>query len=360
MFYYAYSNITILIGRLNSNLSLMLLNGNIYMIQLYSLSGSQLTLTEPAHAEANKDDLIWVDLHNPTIEETSFAAQLTEAEIPTREDMKEIEESNRFYTENGTQYFTIPILHLTAEDHREISPITFILNANRLITLRYSNPRSFSIYANSAAKASSGLITAKSTGLTVLVGLLEATINRLADILEGVAARIDAASRAIYHRSGQSKPMSTKEFREVLTQIGAQGSFLSHVRESLSGMSRMLVYLSATSTSNNSKKESRAPIKSLERDVQSLTNYVDYLTNKITFLLDTIVGLISIEQNAIIKIFSVAAVGFMPPTLVASIYGMNFSVMPELNISWGYPMALGLMVASAVVPLIFFRKKGWL
>ncbi len=330
------------------------------MIQLYSLSGTQLTATDPALSETNCGNLIWVDLLNPTVEETHYAAKLTDVEIPTREDMKEIEESNRFYVENGTQYFTIPILHLTAEDHREISPITFILNAHRLITVRYSDPRSFSTYASGAAKTANGLFTAKSNGLTVLVGLLEATINRLADILEGVAVRIDAASRSIYRRGSQSKPMSTKEFREILTQIGGQGSFLSHVRESLSGMSRMLVYLSATVTGTNTKKEGRASVKSLERDILSLTNYVDYLTNKITFLLDTIVGLISIEQNAIIKIFSVAAVGFMPPTLVASIYGMNFSFMPELNSPWGYPMALGVMVASAIVPLLFFRKKGWL
>ncbi|MDA4633626.1 magnesium transporter, partial [Escherichia coli] len=92
----------------------------------------------------------------------------------------------------------------------------------------------------------------------------------------------------------------------------------------------------------------------------SLSTYVDFLSNKITFLLDTVVGLISIEQNAIIKIFSVAAVAFMPPTLVASIYGMNFEFMPELKTMWGYPMAIGMMIASAVIPLLIFRKKGWL
>ncbi|RZI59541.1 MAG: magnesium transporter, partial [Zymomonas sp.] len=101
-------------------------------------------------------------------------------------------------------------------------------------------------------------------------------------------------------------------------------------------------------------------VKAMSRDITSLNDFVAFLSNKTTFLLDTTVGMISIEQNAIIKIFSVAAVGFMPPTLVASIYGMNFKIMPELDWQFGYPMAIGLMLISAVLPLIFFRHKNWL
>jgi magnesium transporter len=132
------------------------------------------------------------------------------------------------------------------------------------------------------------------------------------------------------------------------------------MRESLAGVRRLLVYITANSSPKTQAKDTRSWLKTLERDAQSLENYVDFLNNKINFLLDTIVGLISVEQNAIIKIFSVAAVGFMPPTLIASIYGMNFSFMPELTEQWGYPAALGLMVISALIPLYFFRRKGWL
>jgi magnesium transporter len=218
----------------------------------------------------------------------------------------------------------------------------------------------FSTYILRSTKPGNGLISPKCSGLSIMLGITEATTNRLADILEGVAGKIDAASHSIYRRQPKARPMTTEDFRHILTQIGGQGTFLSRMRESLAGISRMLVYLSAINNPAAGKKETRSWIKSLERDTQSLTAYVDFLSNKVTFLLDTIVGLISVEQNAIIKIFSVAAVGFMPPTLVASIYGMNFSFMPELQSPWGYPMALGLMIASALLPLYYFRRKGWL
>jgi magnesium transporter len=330
------------------------------MITLYSLSGDHLEKTEVEPGTPLPDNVIWIHLSTPGVNEDHIVEAWTGISIPTREDMTEIEESSRFYMENGAQYLTVPILHAVDLDHRELAPVTFILHGSRLITVRYADPKSFTTYILRSTKPGNGLISAKCTGLSIMLGITEATTNRLADILEGVAGKIDAASHSIYRRQPKARPMTTQDFRHILTQIGGQGTFLSRMRESLAGISRMLVYLSATSNPATGKKETRSWIKSLERDMQSLTAYVDFLSNKVTFLLDTIVGLISVEQNAIIKIFSVAAVGFMPPTLVASIYGMNFSFMPELTSPWGYPMALGLMIASALLPLYYFRRKGWL
>lgn len=330
------------------------------MIQIYTLVGDHLEQADIQPGQLLPANTIWIDLVSPGVSEDKIVEGLTGMSIPTHEDMSEIEESSRFYIENGAQYLTAPILHAVDLDHRELSPVTFILKGSMLITVRYSDPKSITTYLMRAMKPANGLISAKCTGLSIMLGILEATTNRLADILEGVAGKIDAASHAIYRRPAKVRPMTTNDFKHILTQIGGQGTFLSRVRESLAGMSRMLLYLTLNSSASANRKETRTWIKSLERDVQSLTTYVDFLSNKVTFLLDTIVGLISIEQNAIIKIFSVAAVGFMPPTLVASIYGMNFSFMPELQSPWGYPMALALMVASAIVPLLFFRRKGWL
>lgn len=330
------------------------------MITLYKLNADHLVRIEVAPGEALPSDVIWIDLFSPTPSEDRIVEAWLGIDIPSREDMTEIEESNRFYMENGAQYLTAPILHAIDLNHRELTPVTFILSDNRLVTVRYADPKSFSIYIARASKPGNGLITPKCNGLSIMLGLTEATTNRLADILEAVAGKIDAASHSIYRRQPKARPMTTEDFRHILTQIGGQGSFLSRVRESLAGISRMLVYLTVINSPVGSRKEARSWIKSIERDTQSLTTYVDFLSNKVTFLLDTIVGLISVEQNAIIKIFSVAAVGFMPPTLVASIYGMNFSFMPELNSPWGYPMALGLMIASALLPLLYFRRKGWL
>lgn len=330
------------------------------MITLYCLNGDHLESVEVEPGNPLPENVIWIDLLAPGVNEDHIVEAWTGISIPTREDMTEIEESSRFYMESGAQYLTVPILHAVDLDHRELAPVTFILHGSRLVTVRYANPKSVSIYIARATKQGNGLIPAKCSGLSIMLGIIEATTNRLADILEGVAGKIDAASHSIYRRQPKARPMTTEDFRHILTQIGGQGTFLSRMRESLAGVSRMLVYLSAINSPVATKKDTRSWIKSLERDAQSLVAYVDFLSNKVTFLLDTIVGLISVEQNAIIKIFSVAAVGFMPPTLVASIYGMNFSFMPELNSPWGYPMALGLMVASALLPLFYFRRKGWL
>jgi magnesium transporter len=329
------------------------------MIFIYTLNDDHLVPQVAKIGDELPPTAVWIDLLNPTHEEDVQTEAWTKATVPTHEDMTEIEESSRFYAENGAQYLTASIIHSTEQKHHGIAPITFILTGTVLVTVRYSEPKAFSLYIARATKPGNGLITPKCSGVSILLGLIEAITDRLADILEGVAGDIDLNSFAIFRRSERDKPMTTKNFRDSLTRIGGQGAFLSKIRESIAGVSRLLVYMAATSE-QNTKKETRAWVKSLERDTQSLSTYVDFLSNKITFLLDTVVGLISIEQNAIIKIFSVAAVAFMPPTLVASIYGMNFHFMPELDKVWGYPMAIGLMIASAIIPLLIFRKKGWL
>jgi len=330
------------------------------MIYVYALEGDYLMVSAALPGAEMPANAIWVDLLNPTHEEDLHVENWMKASIPTHDDMREIEESSRFYAEDGAQYMTAPILHSTGEKNHGIAPISFILTGQRLVTVRYTEPKSFNLFISRATKPGNGIINDKCTGVSILLGIIEAVTDRLADILEDVAGRIDLNSHAIFRRSETDKPMTTKNFRDSLNEIGIQGAFLSKVRESITGVSRLLVYLTAYTDQQPNKKDTRGWVKSLERDTQSLSTYVDFLSNKVTFLLDTVVGLISIEQNAIIKIFSVAAVAFMPPTLVASIYGMNFHFMPELDETWGYPMALGLMIASAVIPLLIFRKKGWL
>ncbi|MCX8281318.1 magnesium transporter CorA family protein [Phyllobacterium sp. 0TCS1.6C] len=330
------------------------------MITIYTLDKDRLVAQAAKAGDPLPDGTVWIDLLHPTREEDLQTEEWTKAAIPTHEDMVEIEESSRFYSEAGSQYLTASILYAGENNHHSIAPISFILAGKFLVTVRYSEPRAFTLYTSRATKSGNGLVSENCSGVTILLGIIEAVTDRIADILEGVASEIDHNSAMIFRRSEKDRPMTTKNFRDSLTRIGGQGAFLSKIRESTAGVSRLLVYMTAITDQNSYKKETRAWIKSLERDTQSLSTYVDFLSNKITFLLDTVVGLISIEQNAIIKIFSVAAVAFMPPTLVASIYGMNFQFMPELSQVWGYPMALGLMVASAVIPLLIFKKKGWL
>ncbi|PYE85308.1 magnesium transporter CorA family protein [Phyllobacterium leguminum] len=329
------------------------------MIKIYCLDSDHLILVQEEAGSSLPANSVWIDLIDPTAEEEKAVEKWIGVNIPTRADMVEIEESSRFYMENGVQYLTAPILYTVGTEQRMTAPISFVLAGKLLVTVRYTEPKAFAIYIERAMKPGNGLVGAKCSGLSVLLGLVEAATDRLADILEAVSEKIETESQSIFHLRAHERPMTNKDFRLLLTHIGRQGAFLSKVRESLAGISRLLVYVTANMPSGAGKDKADW-IKSLGRDTVSLENYVDFLSNKINFLLDTVVGLISVEQNAIIKIFSVAAVGFMPPTLIASIYGMNFHFMPELKEIWGYPLALLLMVVSALLPLVYFRKKGWL
>lgn len=330
------------------------------MLTAYLKEGECLLPAAVDLAAGIPDGIAWIDLNTPTKEEERAVETLLGVDIPSREEMGEIEESSRFYTENGMQFMTASVIHSSHVGSPGVAPITFILAGNRLVTLRYSDPKAFMQFVARIAKPGNGIVAPKCDANWLFLGLIEAITDRIADILENVASGLDGTSAMLFSTEPGGRPMGTPAFREALRSIGKEGAFLSKVRESLAGISRMLVYLSAGTINGKTIKESRAWMKSLERDTQSLNDYVGFLSNKITFLLDTVVGLVSVEQNAIIKIFSVAAVVFMPPTLIASIYGMNFHHMPELSWPLGYPLALGVMLLSAFVPILYFRRKGWL
>ena len=159
----------------------------------------------------------------------------------------------------------------------------------------------------------------------------------------------------------RSRTTRTRDFESIIEQIGREGDLLGMVRESLVSINRLLTYHNAVEDADKkATRDARVRLKILQRDVASLSDHSSYLSGKINFMLDSTLGLINLEQNQIIKIFSIAAVCLMPPTLVASLYGMNFKHMPELEWTYGYPMAIGLMLISAIVPVIYFRRKGWL
>lgn len=329
------------------------------MLKMYTIADHRLVLAEPAAEAAMPDGLVWIDMIEPTAEEDARVEAIAGISIPTRDEMREIEESSRFYAENGTLYLTCPVIYAADSGVPGIAPITFVLSERLLVTVRYSRPQPFDFYVAHAGKSGNNLVSDGCEPTAVLFGLLESITDRLADVLESVSQRLDAESTRLI-TGARGKPMSTAEFRTGLQSIGREGEFLGKVRDSLSGLARLILYVQNNGRPEKSKSVARTWLKSLQRDVQSLTEQVSYLSERTIFLLDTVVGLVSVEQNAIIKIFSVAAVVFMPPTLVASIYGMNFEHMPELQWLLGYPFALGAMVVAAVVPLLFFRAKGWL
>jgi magnesium transporter len=227
------------------------------------------------------------------------------------------------------------------------------LSHHRLVTIRYDEPRPFALVSNKLARQCHPSIT----GEAVLLELLDAVIDRAADILERVGMEVDDISRDIFEPAG-TPPERT--YREILSGIGRKGDLTSKVRESLVSIGRMLLFLANEADNIKLTRDGRSQIKSMQRDIQSLSDHASYLTSKITFLLEAMLGVVGLQQSNIIKIFSVAAVVFMPPTLVASIYGMNFKHMPELDWMLGYPMALALMLTAAILPYLFFKWRKWL
>ena len=303
--------------------------------------------------------ILWIDLLHPTAEEDRFVERIVGVSIPTREEMQEIEMSSRLYNEDGGEFMTIAGLVQLDTDSPLLTPITFVLKGQILVTVRLAEPRPFLAYSTRAQRP--GTLNV-SSGEQIMLGLLEALIDRIADALERVGAKIDTISREVFHHAEVGGGRQTSDFRAVLVEIAREGDMLSMVRESLVSMTRVLTYHTAVTEDSNKKaiKDTRQRIRSIQRDVSSLSDHSTYLSSKVTFLLDSTLGLINLEQNQIIKIFSIASVCLMPPTLVASIYGMNFRHMPELEWVSGYPIALALMVVTAIIPFIYFRRKGWL
>jgi magnesium transporter len=323
------------------------------MLSVYVPQGSSLE-RRSIEAGAVPDEAVWIDLVAPTVSEDRMVEQFLGVAVPTREEMQEIEVSSRLYVENGARYMTATLMCQSDSPTPKTTAVTFILSAHRLVTVRYDDPRPFAIVEHKLARS----CPPKISGETVFVDLLDAVVDRSADILERISAEVDQISRTIFEP--EADEADTPEYNEILKALGRKGDLTSKVRESHVSVGRLLLFLANEAETMRWAKDMRAQLKSMHRDVMSLSDHATYLANKITFLLDALLGSVSIQQNNIIKLFSVAAVVFMPPTLIASIYGMNFKHMPELDWYLGYPLAIVLMVLAAIGPYFFFKWKKWL
>jgi len=325
------------------------------MLTIYDAADG--VLIKHASADAIGGGTVWLDLLNPTKDEDALVERALSVAVPTREEMAEIEASSRLYQEAGAHYMTAVVLHQTDPQNEPpiATPVTFILVGTRLITVRYAEPRAFQLFLIRAQRKDAACMS----GVAVLVGLLESIIDREADRVERIQGEVDKLSQTIFRGKGGERTR-TLRFDVNIRSIGREGELTSRSRESLLTLGRLLTYLGHVMAERGDDKQLRARVKTAHRDVQSLADHVGYLSTKITFLLDATLGMISNEQNTIIKTFSVLAVALMPPTLVGTIYGMNFANMPELGWTYGYPLALGLMVLSAVLPWFYFKRKGWL
>lgn len=319
------------------------------MLTLFAIQEERLIRTQ----RGENTEIAWIDLLNPTPEEESEVERILGIDVPTREDMAEIEISSRLYRESNAIYMTANLIAAGDTPQPTIGPVTFIIAKGRLVTVRYSEPGIFKSVPRQTEKADSNLKDADS----IFIVLLEAIVDRTADLLEKVAAETDALSRAVFQKEVDEES-ATRDYKSDLRRLGRNGDLNSKARESLVSIGRLVNFLNAEC--GDLHPELRGRTDTIAADIRSLTDHSTYLSGTIVFLLDAMLGLINIEQNAIIKIVSVVSVLIMPPTLVASIYGMNFHLMPELSWRFGYPMALIAMVAAAALPYWYFRRRGWL
>jgi magnesium transporter len=322
------------------------------MMQIYAVRDGALQQFAGEAVDRLPEDGVWIDLLDPTEAEERRVETWLGLGVPTREDMLEIEASSRAYEESGALYMTALVVWRAETQEPANTPVTFILTPRHLVTMRYADPQPFRTFVARCSKQPRTVQTSEGA----FAALLEAVVDRAADLLERVGGDLDVVSGEIFRR-GPHAPALRHE--EIITRIGQDNDLAQKIRESLLSVARVVSFFHEA---GEFAVESgvRPHLKTLDRDIRSLTEHVSYLSAKISFLLDATLGLINIQQNAIIKIFSVVAVVFMPPTLVASIYGMNFHHMPELDWPFAYPAALGVMVASAILPYLYFKFRNWL
>ena len=303
------------------------------------------------------DEATWIDLEEPTHEEEQLVERCIKVDVPTQAEMAEIEPSSRLYEKDGALYMTVSVLRGVDEHHPTTTPIGFVLAGNRLVTIRYATPKPIRAFENHARRDSE-LVR---DGPTAMARLLDAMIDRLADELEGVSLRMEELNREIFLDGQQERRIPVQKLTALLTSVGRVQTLLTKIRYSAVTTLRMLSFVGGSAwIAGDQHNELRNHLTSMATDVTSLSEHASYLIDSLQFLLDASLGLISIEQNAAMKLFSWTAVVFLPPTLVAGIFGMNFHYMPELGWRYGFPLSLALMLIFMAGPYLYFKKRGWI
>ena len=313
-----------------------------------SRDGTLRRITEPLH------DAQWIDLLDPTPDETARVTRETGLAIPSEAEINEIESSSRLATRNEALYLSMPLVSRPETEPRSVS-VGFVLSPERLITLRFAPSRLFDRFMAQTE-------TVAHSAAHILVALLEAIVDRQADALEQVKMELETISHQIFC-TGMAEASGRKRedtmLRTTLVALGRIGDLVSHVRESQVSAGRIVPYVE-TIAADWLPKELKPRFHTLRGDIESLNDFDTHLNDKLQFLLDATLGFINIAQNNVMKVLTVVSVAGVPPVLIAGIYGMNFKIMPELNWAWGYPYSLALIAVTTLIPLAIFRWRGWI
>ena len=330
------------------------------MIRIYTQSDKGISRAVGLEESVNReDDIFWIDLLTPDAEELAFAEKICSLEMPTKDEMREIEATSRLYCEDGARFMTTTVLSRVETDEPIISEITFILKDKTLITIRHTDSYSFRVFSHT-------LLRMQETNRDlVFIGLLETLVDRQADVLERFGTVLDALSKKVFgthhmRRKEKREDPDTDDLRDALEELGRVGDLITRQRDALVNLLRMITFAGNEDSCLSAHENLYVPLRPVSRDVNSLAEYASFLSNKINFMLDAVLGLINIEQNDIVKVFTITSIVFLPPTLVASIFGMNYKYIPGLDTEWGFWLSLGLMVIAAVLPLVIFKIKRYI
>ena len=309
-----------------------------------------------ANAGDLPEQVIWLDLLDPSDNERRLVERSAKIRVPSKDALSEIEASSRLISEHGVLYLSTPGVSTGEVEHTELSPVGFVLTKRLLVTVRYTELASFDSVAEQVRTDET-----LDSSIGIFAALLEAMVDRGADVLEHLGGTIDKVSRSIF-RGNQSNPRhpsrSAARLRQILTDIGISGDHLSQARDALLGVGRLASFV-GDAGHDLVPQNFHTRLGAISKDVMSLSEYETHLSDKVQFLLDAVLGYISIDQNDLFKVLTIVSVIGVPPTLLAGIWGMNFKNMPELNWLWGYPLAWLAIVLSAILPLIWFKRRGW-
>lgn len=325
------------------------------MIKITYRNGHETVSDDWQTTDPLPDGLFWMDMIAPTADEHLAVEKRLSIEIPSKTEVWKNNVLNRLYVEEDVAYMTASLISKSDSPYPTTSAVTFIMAKQFMLTVHDISPTSFKNFSNRLLRPHERF----HTSAHLLTGLFEEIINRVAFNSELVVSSLDEVSHDVFGVNVLDKRVkkSSEFLKRAIKKLGGAADLNSQISDSLHSINRLLVFLKQIACTE------QATISAIDlaiSDTQALKAQCAFLSDKITFLLDATLGLINVEQNVIIKIFSVVAVFFLPPTMVSSIYGMNFHHMPELDWIGGYPMALGIMALCAIIPYIYFRKKGWL
>jgi magnesium transporter len=304
----------------------------------------------------NLQAAVWIDLRDPTEEEIRLVTAATGLRLPTQAEVSEIEASSRLALHDAVLYLSMPLIAMI-DGPRSVSA-GFVLSPERLVTVRFAVSVVFDAFALRLPAGEEP----HQTGAHILFGLLAAIVDRQADAMEKIHADLDAISHRIFSLAGESRTgrkIEDQTLRDTLGELGRIGDLISHIRESLLGVMRVVPFIESNTTAWL-PAELRPKLTTLRDDTVSISDFDNHLSDKLQFMLDATLGFINIAQNDVMKVMTIASVVGIPPVLIAGIYGMNFKNIPEYDWAWGYPYAWLMILVTALIPLAVFRWRKWI